>query len=178
MSVHVGDTVCTFMCSVHIFYVWLTVHHKLYLIYCRICHAYDIISHSLQDVMLEKFAQRQPSCVAYDEKMHFYTHVVSEVDSHPALKEVEFARLNMEPLATALKENARQWVAALGKRLNDSARSQLTELKTKLEVPFIYVHKVYMYFICIILGPAIQYCLLEPIHLYRYTLLLRQHSAC
>ena len=93
------------------------------------CSAYIV-----QDVMLEKFAQRQPSCVAYDEKMHFYTHVVVEVDAQPAIKEVEFARLNMEPLAISLKENARQWVSALGKRLNDATKIQLTELRTKLEV--------------------------------------------
>lgn len=84
--------------------------------------------------MLEKFSQRQPSCVAYDEKMHFYTHVVAEVDAQPAIKEVEFAQLNMEPLSISLKENARQWVSALGKRLNDATKTQLTELRTKLEV--------------------------------------------
>ena len=87
-----------------------------------------------QDVMLEKFAQRQPSCVAYDEKMHFYSQVVAEVDSQSALKEVEFARLDMEPLAASLRENARQWVAALGKRLNEATRTKLTQLKTELEV--------------------------------------------
>ena len=87
-----------------------------------------------QDVMLEKFAQRQPSCEAYDEKMHFYSRVVAEVDAQPALREVEFARLNMEPLAEALRENARQWVSALGKRLNDATRTKLTQLRTELEV--------------------------------------------
>ena len=84
--------------------------------------------------MLEKFAQRQPSCEVYDEKMHFYSQVVSEVDAQPAEKEVEFARLNLDPLAASLRENARQWVMALGKRLNDAARTKLTQLRTELEV--------------------------------------------
>ena len=87
-----------------------------------------------QDVLLEKFAQRRPSCEAYDEKMHFYSQVVVEVDAQPATKEVEFARLNMEPLATSLRENARQWVSALGRRLNDTARDKLTQLRTELQV--------------------------------------------
>ena len=87
-----------------------------------------------QDVMLEKFAQRQPSCEAYDEKMHFYSRVVSEVDAQPAVKEVEFARLNMEPLAASLRENARQWVSGLGKRLNDTTKTRLAQLRTELEV--------------------------------------------
>jgi dynein heavy chain len=86
-----------------------------------------------RDVMLEKFAQRQPSCEVYDEKMHFYSQVVSEVDAQPAEKEVEFARLNLDPLAASLRENARQWVMALGKRLNDAARTKLTQLRTELE---------------------------------------------
>ena len=84
--------------------------------------------------MLEKFAQRHPSCEVYDEKMHFYSRVVSEVDGQETMREVEFARLNMDPLATSLRENARQWVSGLGKRLNDAARTRLTQLRTELEV--------------------------------------------
>ena len=84
--------------------------------------------------MLEKFAHRRPPCEAYDEKMHFYSRVVSEVNAQPALREIEFARLNMEPLAASLRENARQWVAALGRRLNDSAKTKLTQLRTDLQV--------------------------------------------
>ena len=84
--------------------------------------------------MLEKFAQRKPPCEVYDEKMHFYSRVISEVDSQPAVKDVEFARLNMDPLAASLRENARQWVTALGKRLNDAARTRLIELRTELQV--------------------------------------------
>lgn len=90
--------------------------------------------------MLEKFAQRQPSCVAYDEKMHFYSQVVAEVDAQPATKEVEFARLDMKPLAISLRENARQWVAALGKRLNEATQTKLTQLRTELEVLTYLMH--------------------------------------
>lgn len=84
--------------------------------------------------MLEKFAQRQPLCEVYDEKMHFYTRVVDEIDAQPSLKDVEFARLNMEPLACSLRENAHQWVSGLGKRLNDAAKTKLTQLRADLEV--------------------------------------------
>ena len=91
---------------------------------------------STQDVLLEKFSQRQPSCEAYDEKMHFYTGVVAEIDAQPTSRAVEFARLNMEPLAGSLRENARQWVSSLGKRLNNTTRTKLTQLKTDLEVGY------------------------------------------
>lgn len=118
-----------YTCTVHTF-VHVHVHtHKLNVSSCVYC-----ICTSLQDVLLEKFAQRQPSCEAYDEKMHFYTGVAAEIDSHPSTEVVEFALLNTEPVACSLKENARQWVSSLGKRLNDSAREKLTQLKTELEV--------------------------------------------
>lgn len=84
--------------------------------------------------MLEKFAQRQPLCEVYDEKMHFYSRVVDEIDAQPSLKDVEFARLNMEPLTASLRENARQWVSGLGKRLNDATKTKLTQLRADLEV--------------------------------------------
>ena len=88
----------------------------------------------MQDILLEKFAQRQPSCVAYDEKLQFYTSVAAEISMQPMSKEVEFALLRMDPLARALQENARGWVTSLGKLLNDSARESLMSLKGELEV--------------------------------------------
>ena len=33
----------------------------------------------LQEIMLEKFASRHPSCVSYDDKMQFYSQVADEV---------------------------------------------------------------------------------------------------
>ena len=83
---------------------------------------------------MEKFAQKQPSCATYDEKMQVYKTVDSEVASLPSTKEVEFALLRMEPLARALQENARCWVTSLGKLLNDAAKESLVQLKNELSV--------------------------------------------
>lgn len=83
---------------------------------------------------MEKFAQKQPSCVAYDEKMQAYKNVDSEVASLPSTTEVEFALLRVEPLARALQENARCWVTSLGKLLNDAAKESLVQLKNELSV--------------------------------------------
>ena len=88
----------------------------------------------LQDILLEKFAQRHPSCVTYDEKLQFYTTVSAEISSQVMSCEVGFAVLHLEPLARALKENARSWVTSLGKQLNDSARESLSGLKEELVV--------------------------------------------
>ena len=87
-----------------------------------------------QDAVLEKFSQRRPSCEDYDEKMHFYSSVVAEINAESTHREVEFAHLNMEPLAASLRDSAYQWVSAIGKRLNDSARVKLKQLRTNLEV--------------------------------------------
>ena len=87
-----------------------------------------------QDILLEKFAQKQPSCVAYDEKMQVYKTVGSEVAAFPNTKEVEFALLRMDPLASALQENARCWVTSLGKLLNDAAKDSLIQLQAELTV--------------------------------------------
>ena len=72
--------------------------------------------------------------MAYDEKMQVYKTVGSEVAAFPSTKEVEFALLRMDPLASALQENARCWVTSLGKLLNDAAKDSLIQLKTELTV--------------------------------------------
>ena len=66
--------------------------------------------------------------------MHVYTTVAVEIAGHGMQKDVEFARLRMEPLARALQANARCWVTSLGKLLNDSARESLNQLHSELEV--------------------------------------------
>lgn len=72
--------------------------------------------------------------MAYDEKLNFYTSVAAEIATHPLSREVEFAVLHIDPLAQALRENARCWVTSLGKLLNDSARESLMQLRAELEV--------------------------------------------
>lgn len=49
-------------------------------------------------------------------------------------KDLDFARLNIDPLATTIQANARAWVKELGKFLNDSAREDLNDLKGEIEV--------------------------------------------
>ncbi len=88
----------------------------------------------LQDILLDKFAQRGPSCVAYDEKMHFYASVGKDIAAQASERNVDFAVLHMEPLARALQENARCWVTSLGKLLNESARDGLMNLSRQLAV--------------------------------------------
>ena len=49
-------------------------------------------------------------------------------------KDIDFVRLNLDPLATTIQANARAWVKELGKFLNESAREDLNGLKGEIEV--------------------------------------------
>ena len=53
-------------------------------------------------------------------------------------KDVDFVRLNLDPLASTIQANARAWVKELGKFLNESAREDLNALKGEIEVYYLY----------------------------------------
>ena len=55
-------------------------------------------------------------------------------------KDVDFVRLNLDPLASTIQANARAWVKELGKFLNESAREDLNALKGEIEVYYLTVH--------------------------------------
>ena len=57
-------------------------------------------------------------------------------------KDVDFVRLNLDPLATTIQTNARAWVKELGKFLNESAREDLNALKGEIEVYYMYTCKL------------------------------------
>uniref|UniRef100_A0A672KU77 Dynein heavy chain 10, axonemal-like n=1 Tax=Sinocyclocheilus grahami TaxID=75366 RepID=A0A672KU77_SINGR len=85
-------------------------------------------------IVMEKFAAKKPSCVMYDEKFQFYVRVSNEVAKQPLVKHEHIIRLNLEPLARAVQENAQAWVTSLGRLLNDSAREELFNLRNELLV--------------------------------------------
>ena len=79
----------------------------------------------------------------FDEKLQFYSSVADEIAHQPLSVPVGCALLHLGPLARALRENARQWVTALGKQLNNVARESLTMLSAELQVrPYLlYPHR-------------------------------------
>ena len=112
--------------------------------------------------MVEKFAAKDPPCIAYDEKLQFYSNLANEVGSilteffrqslfthcfdisdaimmfqvvnQPMSKDIDFVRLQLEPLAVTVQANARAWVKELGRLLKESAKQNLMSLKTEIEV--------------------------------------------
>ncbi|XP_027024931.2 dynein axonemal heavy chain 10 isoform X2 [Tachysurus fulvidraco] len=84
-------------------------------------------------IMLEKFAAKKPSCVIYDEKLQFYSHISQEVAQQPRVVDENIIRLNLEPLRHTVLENAQAWVTSLGRLLNDSARGELYALHNEFQ---------------------------------------------
>ncbi|XP_066546047.1 dynein axonemal heavy chain 10 [Amia ocellicauda] len=87
-------------------------------------------------IIMEKLAAKRPSCVTYDEKLQFYAHVSQELAQQPLVKDKQCIRLNLEPLARTLQENAQAWVSSLGKLLNESAKNNLWNLRDELQQLF------------------------------------------
>lgn len=61
---------------------------------------------------------------------------IYQVGNQVMTKDIDFVRLNLDPLATTIQANARAWVKELGKFLNESAREDLNALKAEIEVCF------------------------------------------
>uniref|UniRef100_A0AAY5K1P1 AAA+ ATPase domain-containing protein n=1 Tax=Esox lucius TaxID=8010 RepID=A0AAY5K1P1_ESOLU len=83
-------------------------------------------------IVMERFAAKRPSYVMYDEKLQFYSRISVEVAQQPLLKDEHIMRLNLEPLARTVQENAQAWVNSLGRLLNQSAREELFSLRDEL----------------------------------------------
>lgn len=85
-------------------------------------------------IVMEKFAAKKPPCVAYDEKLQFYSKIASEVTRYPLIKDEHCIRLQLGPLASTVQESAKSWVVSLGKLLNESAKEELYHLCEEMEV--------------------------------------------
>ncbi|ERE76020.1 dynein heavy chain 8, axonemal [Cricetulus griseus] len=84
-------------------------------------------------IVMEKFASKKPPCVAYDEKLQFYSKIAADVMRHPLIKDEHCIRLQLGPLASTVQENAKSWVTSLGKLLNESAKEELFSLRDEIE---------------------------------------------
>uniref|UniRef100_F1RFM8 Dynein axonemal heavy chain 10 n=1 Tax=Sus scrofa TaxID=9823 RepID=F1RFM8_PIG len=84
-------------------------------------------------IVMEKFAAKKPPCVAYDEKLQFYSRITSEVMHHRLIKDEHCVRLQLGPLAHTVQEHAKSWVFSLGRLLNESAREELHNLHEEME---------------------------------------------
>ncbi|RKO94122.1 dynein heavy chain and region D6 of dynein motor-domain-containing protein [Blyttiomyces helicus] len=74
-------------------------------------------------VTLDKFAQKKPSVVMYDDKITFYSKLAKDVDSQPTSKDIDFIRVISTPLQAAIHSEATR------KHLNTMAKEGLNYLE-------------------------------------------------
>ncbi|NXS06608.1 DYH10 protein, partial [Neodrepanis coruscans] len=89
-----------------------------------------------QGAVLERLAAERPACVTFDEQLQFYMQVAQEVTQQTLIKDEQFIRLHLAPLAFRLQENAEGWVISLGKLLNELTREDLLRLQEEIQVGF------------------------------------------
>ncbi|XP_064619187.1 dynein axonemal heavy chain 10-like isoform X2 [Lineus longissimus] len=81
----------------------------------------------------EKWMQKMPSVVAFDDRLQSFYKIMDEVAALPMMKDQDCIRLHMEPLAASVKDHAKQWIDCYGKLLVESARSSLFSLRDELD---------------------------------------------
>ncbi|KFO03959.1 Dynein heavy chain 10, axonemal, partial [Balearica regulorum gibbericeps] len=87
-----------------------------------------------KSIVMEKLAAEKTACVTFDEELQFYMKVAQEVTQQPLIKDEQFIRLQLAPLAYTVQENAIGWVVSLGRLLNESAREELFSLQEEIQV--------------------------------------------
>ncbi|NXT12170.1 DYH10 protein, partial [Prunella fulvescens] len=95
---------------------------------------YDLLWKSDKDAVLNRLAAEKPPCVTFDDHLQFYMKVAQEVTQQPLIKDEQFIRLQLAPLASAVQENAKSWLMSLGKLLNTLAREELFSLQNDIRV--------------------------------------------
>ncbi|TPX63919.1 hypothetical protein SpCBS45565_g06282 [Spizellomyces sp. 'palustris'] len=83
-------------------------------------------------ITLEKFAQKKPSVVMYDDKLAFYSKLAIDVQSNPSSKDLDFIRVISIPLQAAIHNEAKGWIDSIGKHLNNMGREGLDQLHERM----------------------------------------------
>ncbi|NXH46249.1 DYH10 protein, partial [Dicaeum eximium] len=95
---------------------------------------YDLLWKSDKDAVLDRLAAEKPACVVFDKHLQFYMKIAEEVTQQPLIKDEQFIRLQLAPLASAVQETAKSWLMSLGKLLNELAKEELLSLQDEIQV--------------------------------------------
>lgn len=79
-------------------------------------------------ITLEKFAQKKPSVIHYDDKLIFYTKLARDVDGQASVKDSDFIRVITTPLQAAIHSEATSWIYSIGCHLNASCKESLDDI--------------------------------------------------
>ena len=83
-------------------------------------------------ITLEKFAQKKPSVINYDDKLIFYSKLAKDVDGQASVKDIDFIRVVTTPLQAAIHSEATGWIYSIGCHLNAFSKEGLDYLSEKI----------------------------------------------
>ncbi|KAI8814786.1 dynein heavy chain and region D6 of dynein motor-domain-containing protein [Cladochytrium replicatum] len=66
-------------------------------------------------ITLEKFAQKKPTVVMYDDKMSFYAKLARDVETQTSFKNIDFVRIITTPLQASVQAEATCWIVSIAK---------------------------------------------------------------
>ncbi|NWV38842.1 DYH10 protein, partial [Grantiella picta] len=95
---------------------------------------YNVLWKSDKGTVLSSLAAEKPACVIFDERLQFHMKVAQEVTQQPLIKDEQFIRLHLAPLASTVEEKAKGWMTSLGKLLNELTREELFSLRDEIRV--------------------------------------------
>ena len=86
-----------------------------------------------RELAVQKFAVKDPSCIAYDEKLQFYQNLAQEVKAQNTTQDIMFVQLNLVPLQTAVMDMSSSWLQRLGQALKEASFAAAGALKGEIE---------------------------------------------
>ena len=81
----------------------------------------------------EKFASKNPSVVAYDEKFLQYYKTIEEIQALVKSKDIEFVRLSQRSALDSIIHHSKDWMKCLGHQLNETCKKSLYDLKHRID---------------------------------------------
>jgi hypothetical protein len=82
----------------------------------------------------EKFAIKNPSITAYDERFFYYSKNIEELQAMNKYKDFDFIKLSIRSICDSISHHAKEWIKCYGNLLNETSKRSLFELKNKLNV--------------------------------------------
>ncbi|KAL8575821.1 hypothetical protein ACOMHN_014826 [Nucella lapillus] len=87
-----------------------------------------------QTLLVQKLVNRDPSLNTFDEHMMYYSKLMEEMKAMPATVDMQFVRINLTQLSSAIGQHAEQWLDLLGSSLRDRAKKDMDTVISTITV--------------------------------------------
>jgi dynein heavy chain len=83
-------------------------------------------------ITLEKFAQKKPNVINYDDKLVFYSKLAKDVEAQLSTKDIDFIRVNTTPLQAAIHSEASSWIFSIGCHLHQVCKDGFDTISSRI----------------------------------------------